>query len=213
MKESIKVCKKCGVKKPVNGFHTGYGICKQCRAQCSRDCRVRWSVENRKLYGTACTPTELKKARECYIRRKTENMKLYGATRTPTGWKRDREYHVGKGNKKRMQALTLLGSVCTCCGESRLEMLTFHHIHGGGNKSRTSGDGTVNEILTMESPTSKYRTLCWNCNISLGFYGYCPHQGRPPKEEPVSSTQERVEYGRQLCRRYKLEFIAEFGGK
>lgn len=68
---------------------------------------------------------------------------------------------------------------CACCGETRLEFLTVDHIDGGGGKHKKeinkTGDGFYNWLITNHFP-SGYRVLCYNCNLSLGHLGYCPHE-------------------------------------
>jgi hypothetical protein len=71
----------------------------------------------------------------------------------------------------------MYGGKCACCGESRIEFLAFDHINGNGKEHRgTSGSATfLKRLLKEKDPT--IRILCHNCNMSLGFYGYCPHKG------------------------------------
>lgn len=68
----------------------------------------------------------------------------------------------------------MYGEVCGCCGEHRLEFLTMEHILGLQGKKRRSTMEERAEALKEYRP-DLYRTLCMNCNTSLGFYGYCPH--------------------------------------
>jgi len=65
---------------------------------------------------------------------------------------------------------------CACCGESHIEFLGIDHIEGGGNKARRErGQGNIYQWLKKRNYPSGYRVLCHNCNMSIGFYGYCPH--------------------------------------
>jgi len=64
---------------------------------------------------------------------------------------------------------------CDCCGESHLEFLAIDHIDGGGNKERKKVKEYLPLILKRNNYPKGYRVLCHNCNMSLGFYGYCPH--------------------------------------
>ena len=34
----------------------------------------------------------------------------------------------------------------------------------------------MNQACDAGFPKDKYRLLCHNCNQSMGWYGYCPHQ-------------------------------------
>lgn len=76
------------------------------------------------------------------------------------------------------------GARCSCCGETRREFLCLDHVHGGGNidrKNRRANGGSsggVNWYLALrrEGYPPGYQVLCFNCNMSLGFRGYCPHE-------------------------------------
>jgi hypothetical protein len=78
--------------------------------------------------------------------------------------------------------LSHYGARCDCCGETALKFLTLDHVEGGGNDWRRSvraherhGRGLYRWIQNHGYPPL-FRVLCINCNCSLGYYGYCPHQ-------------------------------------
>lgn len=92
---------------------------------------------------------------------------------------KNREKHnksiVKYRTNKRNTVLSFYGGVCNCCGEARREFLCIDHVDGLNKKSLTdSGDKLVNRLVRENFPTG-YAILCHNCNMSLGFYGYCPH--------------------------------------
>lgn len=68
---------------------------------------------------------------------------------------------------------------CVCCYENKIEFLSLDHIKGGGNKQRKAIKRGSREhwkwFVDNIFPTG-FRILCHNCNLSYGFYGYCPHQ-------------------------------------
>lgn len=65
---------------------------------------------------------------------------------------------------------------CSCCGEYRIEFLAIDHIDGGGSKHRKERKGqSIYQWLKINNYPNGYRVLCHNCNMSLGFYKYCPH--------------------------------------
>lgn len=67
---------------------------------------------------------------------------------------------------------------CACCGENNFEFLAIDHIDGGGRKAqRERGHGNIHQWLKARGYPEGFRVLCHNCNMSLGFYGYCPHGG------------------------------------
>lgn len=90
-------------------------------------------------------------------------------------------------NKKLMQKIRLEvlshygingNPICQCCGETRLEFLSLDHIEGNGRKDRArhgSGQQLFRHLIRDGFPLG-YRTLCHNCNMSFGLYGYCPHE-------------------------------------
>lgn len=83
-----------------------------------------------------------------------------------------------RNQERRTMVLDCYGGKCTCCGETRKEFLCMDHINGGGLEHRKiAGMGTnmYRWIIRNNFPDT-LRVLCHNCNMSLGFYGYCPHE-------------------------------------
>jgi len=76
----------------------------------------------------------------------------------------------------RKEALEFYGRKCVCCGEDHPEFLAFDHIHGNGkvHRGNTGAANFLRRLLKKKDP--EIRILCHNCNMSLGFYGYCPHE-------------------------------------
>lgn len=65
---------------------------------------------------------------------------------------------------------------CNCCGENHLEFLAVDHIGGGGATHRKEvGVGKVYAWIKRNNFPDGFQILCHNCNLSFGFYGYCPH--------------------------------------
>lgn len=79
-------------------------------------------------------------------------------------------------------AIEHYGKACACCGESIYEFLCIDHINGGGNKHRKMLGCSRNFFswLRRNGYPEGFRTLCHNCNQSLGYNGYCPHQQKRP---------------------------------
>jgi len=75
------------------------------------------------------------------------------------------------------------GRLCACCGETRIEFLSIDHVKGGGNKHRRDAKLTNSTDLYLwiirHGFPDDFRVLCYNCNCSLGFFGYCPHNKEP----------------------------------
>lgn len=79
--------------------------------------------------------------------------------------------------KLKLEILQAYGNKCLCCNEKNIEFLTIDHINGNGSKHRKEvGSGTAfYHWLKKNNFPEGYRVLCFNCNCSLGFFGYCPH--------------------------------------
>lgn len=101
-------------------------------------------------------------------------------------------YQRERNVRLRAAALDAYGGVCACCGESRSEFLGIDHIGGRDRASpdhylpngrRVVGVKLYDLLRRLGYPKEGYRLLCHNCNLSRGFYGYCPHE------------RERVEAG------------------
>lgn len=93
---------------------------------------------------------------------------------------RNEASHIKK-KQNRLRALQhysgSLEPFCQCCNEKRVEFLTFDHINGGGNQHRkTLHRKDIVQYLIKNNFPEGFRVLCQNCNSSLGFHGYCPHQ-------------------------------------
>jgi hypothetical protein len=78
----------------------------------------------------------------------------------------------------RKQVLDIFGNRCNCCGESRPEFLSLDHINGrtAEEKRRGPSSNSYRAARREGYPRDKYRLLCYNCNCSRGFLGYCPHE-------------------------------------
>jgi hypothetical protein len=86
-----------------------------------------------------------------------------------------KEWHADYRKELRLGAITAYGLVCACCDEPRLEFLTIDHVKGGGRKHRAEIGSQFYRWLRDNNYPKGFRTLCYNCNCSIGAYGYCPH--------------------------------------
>jgi hypothetical protein len=81
----------------------------------------------------------------------------------------------------RLEVIGHYGGSCACCGEKHILFLTIDHIDGGGNQHRKSlrlsAGAAFYAWLKRNNFPAGYRVLCWNCNITTGLYGSCPHKG------------------------------------
>jgi len=75
----------------------------------------------------------------------------------------------------KMGVIDAYGGKCEICGEDRPEMLTIDHSWNDGNVHRAKSGGIYRDLRSKEYPKDLgLRILCWNCNCSMGSYGYIP---------------------------------------
>ncbi len=92
------------------------------------------------------------------------------------------EYHKKRAQIIRRECIDHYSNganCCECCGENNIEFLALDHIHGGGQAHRKMARGKYESFyryLKAEGFPKGIRILCHNCNLSLGFYKYCPHK-------------------------------------
>ena len=83
---------------------------------------------------------------------------------------------------------------CDCCGETILEFLTIDHKNGGGNQHRkrlgTRGSGMFYRWLRDNKYPKGFRILCFNCNVTIGHYGHCPHKSICPLTQYAKTKRE-----------------------
>jgi hypothetical protein len=80
--------------------------------------------------------------------------------------------------KVKFETIDAYGGKCVCCKEDEIEFLTIDHIFGDGAEERKkygAGSGIYRHLRRNGYPKDRHRLLCWNCNSSIGVYGYCPH--------------------------------------
>lgn len=88
-----------------------------------------------------------------------------------------RRRNAGRRARLRAEILEVYGARCVCCGESEPEFLTLDHV--GGRRDSHVGATTYTVYLRIKRegfPRDRYRLLCWNCNVTIGQLGYCPHE-------------------------------------
>jgi hypothetical protein len=68
------------------------------------------------------------------------------------------------------------GQFCRCCGTDTKEFLTMDHINGGGSKHQKQIQEYIYIWLVKHNFPNDFQVLCFNCNMSKGIYGECPHK-------------------------------------
>src|SRR5438552_2080954 len=80
--------------------------------------------------------------------------------------------------RKRLKFFEEYGGKCACCGESNPYFLTLDHIYGK-TSCKESGDVSIRKAMSEGWPKDRYQILCFNCNMSKGFFGECAHKSHP----------------------------------
>lgn len=186
--EQFKICRKCGEEKKLTKF-VKRKRCLDGYTQKCKDCNKNSKVKNR------CDENGNRQCNNC---KKFLNLKYFAKnSATFDGlqyWckicnnirgKELREIHVEKLIKQRkilnrrlkLEILNAYGNKCICCKEKNIEFLTIDHINGNGSEHRKEvGAGTAfYHWLKKNNFPSEFRILCFNCNCSMGIFGYCPH--------------------------------------
>lgn len=148
-----KVCSRCKQEKPLSEFplrkegKDGHrGVCRVCRNTQARQ-----------------------KDRGVYNKRYREQHREYLSS-----------YRKQRNLSLKLEVMGHYGGArCACCGEDRIEFLCFDHVEGGGTQHRKSIGNMGRQFyywLKLNGYPNGYRVLCYNCNMSIGFYGYCSHK-------------------------------------
>ena len=92
-----------------------------------------------------------------------------------------KESNTKKRLDRKLKIIKAYGGKCSCCGESQIEFLTLDHLTKNGIKERkkfggckNNSGGLYNHLIKKNFPKG-YQILCFNCNITKGIYGRCPH--------------------------------------
>jgi hypothetical protein len=195
-------CAMCLIEKPIACFYYSekkkkYSFwCRDCEAQYARERRQRKNKigghcsgcykplpegHPRKICDNcASKPVDLVKARQ-----RTAKSKALHADRIMATTEQKRHAN------KRAVMLAYGGLMCSCpgCLVTEIEFLTIDHIEGGGRNHRKKV-GNVYRWLIKHGFPPGYRTMCMNCNLSRGLYGYCPNERllHVPASETIKST-------------------------
>lgn len=147
----------------------------------------RWRLAN---------PDKVKAMSRGYYKRHPELVKAR-AKRTQIRSKMEVFTHYSKGPP-----------TCDCCGEMEFNFLSVDHIGGGGAEHRRQigGAQALYSWLRRNGYPPGYRILCFNCNLSIGFFGTCPHK-RTKTEGTGTMTTELSHSEQQAVN--QLESIKE----
>ena len=144
--EETKVCNHCNLTKNVSEFKT----------RKSNYRRNDGTIHHREWVGAWC--------KNCVKIRHNELYKKNHSKTVHKKWVQQKEIFF-----------RMYGEMCDCCGESIREFLTADHVLGQIGKKKKDGGGKAYREAIKEYRPDLYRTLCHNCNNTIGRLGYCPH--------------------------------------
>ncbi len=83
----------------------------------------------------------------------------------------------------KLDVIKAYGGKCKCpggCSVTEIDWLTIDHIDGGGIRHRKElkmlGQSFYRWLRDHGFPKKEFRLLCYNCNMSRGHLGKCPHE-------------------------------------
>lgn len=164
-----KTCRGCKKDLPISAFYFKGekggkpGIYHKCKECCNAESRKR----HHEVYGK--DPIRKKRARE------------RGAEWYRQNGERARLKNRVNARLQKLRCLAHYGGACACCGEARVEFLAMDHVDGDGYEHRKKCGSKIYHWLVKNNFPSepRLRVLCHNCNMAIGFYGFCPHQLGP----------------------------------
>jgi hypothetical protein len=98
------------------------------------------------------------------------------------------KHATDRHDRMKRKVIEAYGGKCECCEETDLHFLTIDHVagfvpdeHKFKSGRRISGTAFL-ALLEKEGFPDTCRVLCWNCNCSRAYYGFCPHQSHDISE-------------------------------
>lgn len=211
---TVKRCKPCGGRRRADRTKRATYKCSQCglrfrdykcnrksaKVYCSAACRVAGVGSTISLaLGGDGKPAKTKKEKDAksYARHAASKR-----DKVLAHYRKNRRKILDKIKAKnralKVEVIGAYGGICACCGECHIEFLTIDHVNGDGHEHRRQvgkGRRIYADIKKQGFPQNgRFRVLCLNCNIALGFYGYCPH--RPNVHRVVDKSPKGEKAGR-----------------
>lgn len=80
----------------------------------------------------------------------------------------------------KQEVINEYGGKCECCGQDVWQFLTIDHSNNNGYQhrktiGRSGGNPFYRWLKNIGYPKDGFRLLCYNCNCSIGYFGFCSH--------------------------------------
>lgn len=177
MEKTNKTCSSCQQNLPIelfykHGAHSD-GLSTYCK-ECTK-------VYNKNIYHSKYKNNPDYKGR----------VKVYRERYHLKNLEKEREKNRRNHRLQKRMCIDHFGGKCACCGESRIEFLGLDHVDGDGRRHRKVIGDIIYRWLIKNNfkSTVRLRVLCHNCNMAIGFHGYCPHN-----REPIALTNNSSEW-------------------
>jgi len=228
-KNTRRICRVCGAEQSIRMFHISGKHRSWVCISCWREMRKEYAYFTEEA-GTVRVCVECGRetkriirglCKSCYERRRQRevaefNRGVYGKA---SGGHLSRRYQRAKSSRLalrvRRDTILAYGGKCMCCGERRWDCLSIHHVNGGGRaEAKMLGGGGLylyRDLQRRGFPKDGYQLLCMNCNASLAFYGYCPHQNGVIRHYSPDGLRGKPS-GVRYTVRIRMEIIAAYGG-
>lgn len=140
---------------------------------CSVSCRKKQLRVDRKLCGICV---------DCSSAVKLNSIRCTNCNLRMREWNKNRDLADRRPVDKKIRfrlkqdVISGYGGKCVCCNESNLYFLSIDHINNNGSKHRKEFGRTTKLYYWLKKnnyPREDYQLLCFNCNLSKGFFGYC----------------------------------------
>lgn len=85
---------------------------------------------------------------------------------------------------------------CECCEQVKdFHFMTIDHLDNNGSEHRREiGAHRIDQDALRYGFNPKYRLaiMCWDCNLSIGSYGFCPHHPEIKREIKCGRKREKI---------------------
>ncbi len=86
---------------------------------------------------------------------------------------------------------------CACCGQVKdYHFMTIDHLNNNGAEhKKVGGFHNIPIYVLGHGIEEKYKLaiMCWDCNASLAFYGFCPHHPEIKREVKVGKRINKLD--------------------